>query len=122
MTDRKKLAFLLSTSPYLDVVDGRSYESAADDLISNGVSLETKQATSDKTSDENKRWIPVTERLPKKGTGSVLVVKQFRGKSYVDIGEVMGGRVYCYSDEYCVAPKEHIFTHWMPLPEMPKEG
>lgn len=39
MTDRKKLAFLLSTSPYLDVVDGRSYEQAADDLIANGVKV-----------------------------------------------------------------------------------
>lgn len=37
MTDtEKKLAFLLSTSPYLDVLDG-SYDKAAKDLIANGV-------------------------------------------------------------------------------------
>lgn len=36
MTDtEKKLAFLLSTSPYLDVLDG-SYDKAAKDLIANG--------------------------------------------------------------------------------------
>lgn len=38
---KKKLAFLLSTSPYLDVVDGRSYEKAAEDLIANGVTFAT---------------------------------------------------------------------------------
>ena len=37
MTDtEKKMAFLLSTSPYLDVLDG-SYDKAAKDLIANGI-------------------------------------------------------------------------------------
>lgn len=37
MTDtEKKMAFLLSTNPYLDVLDG-SYDKAAKDLIANGI-------------------------------------------------------------------------------------
>ena len=39
MTDTaKKLAFLLATSPYLDTLDGK-YETAAEDLVANGVVL-----------------------------------------------------------------------------------
>ena len=68
------------------------------------------------------KWISVKERLPEKGAGNVLIVKKFRGKTYIDLGEVIGGNACCYSDEYCIAPNEHIFTHWMPLPEPPKEN
>ena len=81
-------------------------EKIADHLIANGVTVQ--------------EWISVKDRLPEKGTGEVLVVKQFRGKSYVDIGDVIGGRAYCYSDEYCIKAREHILTHWMPLPQPPK--
>lgn len=39
MTDiEKKLAFLLSTSPYLDTLDDK-YEEAARDLVANGVTV-----------------------------------------------------------------------------------
>ena len=88
--------------------DEDCYTSAlVDHLIANGVTIQ--------------KWIPVTERLPEEGAGDVLVVKQFRGKPYVDIGEVIGETACCYSDEYCIRPREHIFTHWMPLLEPPKE-
>lgn len=41
MTDtKKKLAFLLATSPHLELVEGRNYEQAADDLIANGVTVQ----------------------------------------------------------------------------------
>lgn len=99
---REKLIELLSQVQYL----GGLEEKIADHLIANGVTIQ--------------KWIPVTERLPEKGAGNVLVVKQFRGKPYVDIGEVIGETACCYSDEYCINPREHIFTHWMPLPEPPK--
>ena len=71
--------------------------------------------------DGKPKWIPVSERLPNKGVGQVLVVKQYRGKQYIDIGEILEGKAFCYSDDYCVQPREHILTHWMPLPEPPKE-
>ena len=83
----------------------------ADYLIANGVRLETKQATS----EENKRWIPVTERLPELGShvlacggrGSVFVVRS-------DCTEFGFGRMPGSS-------KYRSFTHWMPLPEAPQE-
>lgn len=62
MTDREKLVGLLD---YFGVDDDwYTNTEIADYLLSNGVRLETKEATSDKTSDESKRWIPVSERMP----------------------------------------------------------
>ena len=84
-------------------------------LISNGVTFETDNHVGGK-------WIPVTERLPKADDGDVLVVKNYRGKTYVDIGEIIEGEAYCCSDDYAIHPREHKLTHWMPLPEPPKEG
>ena len=81
-------------------------EIIADGLIANGVTVQ--------------EWISVEDRLPAKGTGQVLVIKRFNGKSYVDIGWVIEGKAYCYSDDYRIRPKEHILTHWMPLPQPPK--
>ena len=79
--------------------------SLANILIENGVTIQ--------------KWIPITERLPK-GIGKVLVVKSYRGKPYIDVGEIIEGKAYCFSDEYAIHPSEHKLTHWMPLPEPPK--
>ena len=65
------------------------------------------------------KWISVEDRLPKEGV-TVLVVKQFIRKPYIDIGEMVGKQLCCASDEYCIKPWLHIFTHWMPLPKLPK--
>ena len=94
------------------------FESMADHLIANGVRLETKQATSDKASEKNKRWIPVTERLPYDPTERVLVkVKAGNVLGSPDIdtdrfdhNEIGGWLRWGYA-----------VTHWMPLPEPPKE-
>ena len=66
-------------------------------------------------------WIPVSERLPEVGTGEVLVARSYKGKPYVDVGEFINGTACCWGDEYAINPREHITTHWMPLPEPPKE-
>lgn len=68
------------------------------------------------------RWIPVSERLPEVGTGNVLVARSYKGKPYVDVGEFINGTAFCWGDEYAINPREHITTHWMPLPEPPKEN
>ena len=61
-------------------------------------------------------WIPVTERLPEK-EGRYLCVKRI-GKSGAVYVTMMNGDSYGFS-------MEHIYTdevtHWMPLPEPPKE-
>ena len=61
------------------------------------------------------------ERLPEVGTGEVLVARSYKGKPYVDVGEFINGTACCWGDEYAINPREHITTHWMPLPEPPKE-
>ena len=67
-------------------------------------------------------WISVEERLPNP-TENVLVCKSFKGKPYIDIGYVKDANTCCCaSDEYIIQPLFHKLTHWMPLPEPPKEG
>lgn len=67
MTDREKLIELIGQVQYL----GGLELALADHLLANGVRLESKQATS----DESKRWIPVSERLPEPET-EVLVLAE----------------------------------------------
>ena len=64
---------------------------------------------------EKPRWIPVTERLPEKFE-NVLVANK-RGKHYdIDKGWWNGS----FFDR-CAKGGYHSVTHWMPLPEPPKE-
>ena len=79
-----------------------------------------EQAYKNGYADGTPKWIPVTERLP--GIGKkVLVAMNYRGKRYVDIGDIWSdGTCTSYTDEYKINPREHIVTHWMPLPEPPK--
>ena len=66
------------------------------------------------------KWIPVTERLPGSAR-NVLVALNSRGKRYVDIGTIWSdGTCTSYSDEYKINRREHVATHWMPLPTPPK--
>lgn len=98
MDDREKLVGLL--------IEGHKnylyYDQIADYLIANGVTVQ--------------RWIPVTERLPER-EGRYLCVKRI-GKSGAVYVTMMNGDGYGFS-------MEHIYTddvtHWMPLPEPPKE-
>ena len=85
----------------------------ADNLISNGVRLETKQATSEKASEENKRWIPVTEQVPS-FPERVLVWLKPEPYAYttIDTDRVLKGKWVRWQG--CV-------THWMHLPEPPQE-
>ena len=111
---REKLIELIKNSPTTNVVYGnckldrpiRTVQTIADHLIANGVTVQ--------------RWIPVSERLPEEDAGEVLVAKQYRGHKYIDVGKIIEGEAYCYSDEFAINRREHILTHWMPLPEPPK--
>ena len=55
---------------------------------------------------EQRRWIPVTERFPDVGK-NVLVYSEF---DFVSV-DYHGGDSFGYA----------LVTHWMPLPEPPKE-
>ena len=80
-----------------------SIEECADYLIANGVTIQ--------------RWIPVTERLPEKGGNYLCIVKSslFRGATYQTILGYDKAGFY----DGCIFVED--VTHWMPLPEPPKE-
>ena len=114
MTDREKLAKLLIDISYdqslgvydlLDMRDGAGY--IADLLIANGVTVQ--------------EWISVKDRLPEKGTevlafdhyGRPLIAKLVENYYFSD-GVSWYDRLGYYLGM-------SIITHWMPLPEPPKE-
>ena len=107
MTDREKLVDLLWQCVDLDTPFGE----IADYLLSNGVRLEPKQATS----DENKRWIPVFERLPRPNKLVLCWWESGNGeKEHYGFATFQSHGVWYVSNEGM--PK---VTHWMPLPEPP---
>lgn len=70
---------------------------------------------------EQRRWIPVTERLPESG-GTYLV--------YTERGSVYATHFYekkVFRDDYVREPQwsqrgKVKVTHWMPMPKTPKEA
>lgn len=59
-------------------------------------------------------WIPVTERLPEEYETVLLLPMS---------GEVISGYYDSEHKSYCdMTGFRHLCTHWMPLPESPKEG
>lgn len=74
---------------------------------------------------EQRRWIPVDERLPE-GDGLVFVYYGFS-----EGGEISDMRFFSVMDYYATDPKPHFqhegyrgltVTHWRPLPPAPEEG
>ena len=108
---RKKLIALVKRA-ITDWEHGDVSERIADHLISNGVRLETKQATS----DENKRWIPVTDRLPD-DYSDVLAYKKDEYESRIFPAHYDHGIWY----DCILHANISTVTHWMPVPEPPKE-
>lgn len=98
----------------LFMVFGQNVDGLADYLIAHGVRLEEKQATS----DESKRWIPVTERLPEYADGHVLVTDGNQAKISCRnaLYKTANGEVRCAQGYGSGMP----VTHWMPMPEPPK--
>ena len=72
------------------------------------------------------RWIPVTEELPKtresllgKKSSKVLVAFRFNdGTQGTDTAHTLNGE-WVFEDHITVV--ERTVTHWMPLPQPPKE-
>ena len=84
------------------------YRLFADHLLANGVTFATDN-------NDGGKWTPVTERLPKSGeivlcnTTYFVEVLQWDERADAWCGQHRG-----YHKSYV--------THWMPLPEPPKEG
>lgn len=110
MTDREKLIGILKTCEELVVFWGCSYEEAADCLIANGLTFVTD-------TNVDGKWNSVKDRLPEPGV--VVLVHSKLGCTYFShrLYNHVEGKPFCieYSGGWEV-------THWMPLPEPPKEG
>lgn len=133
MSERERIIELLESAEsavYWNSSDQGFIQKIADHLLANGIRMEPKQATS----NENKRWIPVTERLPDED-GKFLVHRIiFGGVSTMSVvGFARNGKKV---HEYDLRKKKNVWyeydsevgyyaidtvTHWMPLPEPPKE-
>ena len=99
MDHKEKLAELLYEATLIEGSGRDLCEKIAEHLIAHGVTVQ--------------QWIPVTERLPEKHK-RVLTVSD-NGNIDVDWVDKFGvwiGDIMSFDE----------VTHWMPLPEPPKEG
>ena len=121
MSDREKLIELIGEiqtygrdNSNISVVCKTSNETLADHLISNGVTFATDN-------NDGGKWIPVTERLP--GTEDSYLVYTERGSVYTShfYTEKRFASGYVREASWSQRGKVKV-THWMPLPEPPKEG
>lgn len=74
--------------------------------------------------DGKPKWIPVSERLPKKHGRYLVAEPSYINESGYTIFTVWfdkEGGFYDSDPEWGDIPMENV-THWMPLPEPPKEG
>lgn len=118
MTDREKLLDLIVSAKRDDPETGSFTEWLTDYLFSHGVTIQ--------------KWIPVTERLPT----PVSKRNHYRGKCWTsetvlcvcvqNSGKrmVKEGRCEFYGDTpvWRIPGNIDSVTHWMPLPEPPKEA
>lgn len=110
MTDRERLIELLKYAPFMKQTHGVIWvEAMAQWLIDNGVTFA-------QDTDVGSKWISVEDRLPEEGE---VVMCRHKAREYP---------VFCQWDEsdLCWENTSWTFgrgliTHWMPLPEPPKE-
>ena len=113
MDVREKLVELLGNI-YLPMMDGpntvgeytipcKFKEKIADYLIANGVMVQS--------------WIPVTERFPEEKVNYIIHYKH----AYCDTDDYWAiGFCYYDGEKFNLNPAYKV-THWMPIPEPPKE-
>ena len=69
------------------------------------------------------RWIPVTERLPEYMENVLVTDGAFSGMGWRDYYDCHGTKP---REDYWISPNTNVndlgITHWMPLPEPPKDG
>ena len=64
-----------------------------------------------------RRWIPVTERLPEDPVKKVLVFVPHIHGNIVDVGRYLGADGWVLEGWYLT---QNAVTHWMPLPKAPE--
>lgn len=101
MTDRERLLEILNKPIFPhEMVD--PLEAVADYLLHNGVTIQ--------------KWIPVTERLPE-NEGWYMVYTKNKGDHARKINKAQ----YYHHSWHGNGGRWDNVTHWMPLPEPPKE-
>lgn len=108
MTDREKLIALMIEAKKADTEDVPFSEFLADFLVANGVTFATDTNDGDK-------WISVEKRLPSVNTDALVV---YQGGAE---GRYVGADSLTKDGEWLWAGEDEKVTHWMPLPEPPKE-
>ena len=99
------------TKPH-EVCSQLDLEALADHLIANGVTVATDN-------NDGGKWTPANEMLPTYTSDYlVYLVKPFEGK-LVPLGSSIAA--YIARDDCWDLPDPYIVTHWMHLPEAPKE-
>lgn len=94
---------------------GRAFADAEDVLDEAATALEQLQAENDRLKEEvqQMRWIPVEERLPKPQENPVIAC-DYTGVCSAWYSPTMGW-------QYRTGLSGVDITHWMPLPQPPKE-
>lgn len=94
-----------------------------DDLAEAADRIEAQAKEIEKLRAQLPRWIPVEERLPEYGV-RVLATDMYEGDDYTGIWtreEYEDEADGCWYDDHGWWHASDDVTHWMPLPEPPKE-
>ena len=67
-------------------------------------------------------WVPVTERLPEDGVWCIISVAMTRDRNEPRLARYDGGCIFSEPEGVEWDADEDYVTHWMPLPQPPKEG
>lgn len=70
--------------------------------------------------DDDSEWIKCSERMPENGKTVLVVIKE-DGYTDICVGETFGECNWMISGEFWYEKSDPAITHWMPLPEIPKE-
>lgn len=111
---RKKLIDAVNTAT--DARTGQDLaERIADHLIANGITFATDNNVGSK-------WIPVTEQLPKYFGTFLVAIEEVHGEKRISVDAADFDpfeKKWATFGYFCAG---FTITHWMPLPEPPKEG
>lgn len=111
---REKMIELLDNFPVR--MEWHNNDELADHLIANGVTVAYNLSSTEPLTN-CQQWIPVTKMLP--NTGAVVLV--FSNKDGVNIGKYVGYGGFVVR-KWDIHSKPARTTHWMPLPQPPKEN
>ena len=115
--DREDLIEWLKRIPLKDLSDGLGLcRVIMEDDFKKAIKKMPKGIIADVAPVRHGRWIPVTKRFP--NTGAVVLT--FSNKDGVNIGKYVGYGAFVVR-KWDINSKPSRTTHWMPLPEPPKE-